>query len=143
MSDRIFGILILLLAAFYAYFATTIAESFIQDPVGPKVFPYMIAMVLVVTGVVFIWKPDPAPDWPSFGRLAEIGVAAAIMFAYAYALPEFGFVVSTAVAAAYLAWRLGATPIKSLIAGVGIALGIYVVFHLILGLSLARGPWGF
>ena len=35
------------------------------------------------------------------------------------------------------------SPVKAAVAGAVIAIGIYVVFHLILGLSLARGPWGF
>ena len=65
------------------------------------------------------------------------------MVAYAMVLRELGFVVSTALASALLSWRLGATPVKAAIAGVSIAVGIYVCFHLILGLSLARGPWGF
>ena len=65
------------------------------------------------------------------------------MVAYAYALPTAGFVVSTAVTAAYLSWRLGTPPLKAAIAGVVISVGIFVIFNLILGLSLARGPWGF
>jgi putative tricarboxylic transport membrane protein len=30
-----------------------------------------------------------------------------------------------------------------MIAGIVISVGIYVIFHLVLGLSLAKGPWGF
>jgi len=143
MSDRIFGVIGLLLAAFYAWQATLIQESFIQDPVGPKAFPILIAAVLAVSSLVFVMKPDPAPDWPAAGRLFEIAVSVAVMIAYSLALPEAGFVVSTAVAAAFLSWRLGAQPVFALIAGVAIAVGIYAIFHLILGLSLAEGPWGF
>ena len=33
--------------------------------------------------------------------------------------------------------------VEAVIAGVAIALGIYLVFHLALGLTLARGPLGF
>jgi len=143
MSDRIFGVIGLLLAGFYAWQATLIQESFIQDPVGPKAFPIMIAIVLAASSLVFVLKPDPAPDWPAAGRLFEIAVSVAVMIAYALALPEAGFVASTAVAAAFLSWRLGAKPIFALMAGIAIAVGIYVVFHLILGLSLAKGPWGF
>ena len=54
-----------------------------------------------------------------------------------------GFVIATAFAAAFLSWRLGAGIIQAVIAGVAISVGIYVVFHLALGLSLARGPLGF
>ena len=63
--------------------------------------------------------------------------------AYAMALPAVGFVAATAVASAFLSWRLGTAPLPAVAAGVAIALGIYVVFHLILGLSLAEGPYGF
>lgn len=65
------------------------------------------------------------------------------MIAYALALPEVGFLIATAVAAAYLTWRLGTKPIQSLLVGVLTSVGIYVIFRLILGLSLARGPFGF
>ena len=58
-------------------------------------------------------------------------------------LKDYGFVACTAVAASYLSWRLGSSPVSAIIAGVLIAVGIYVIFHLVLGLSLARGPWGF
>jgi putative tricarboxylic transport membrane protein len=58
-------------------------------------------------------------------------------------LREAGFVVSTAFAAAALSWRLGSKPVSALIAGIVIAVAIYVIFNHILGLSLARGPWGF
>jgi putative tricarboxylic transport membrane protein len=143
MGDRIFGIIGLLLAGFYAWRGTLIQESFIQDPVGPKAFPFIIAGVLALSSLVFVLKPDPAPDWPAAGRIFEIAVSVAMLIAYALALPEAGFVLSTAVAASYLSWRLGAAPLHSIIAGIAIAVGIYVVFHLILGLSLARGPWGF
>ncbi|MCI5077823.1 tripartite tricarboxylate transporter TctB family protein [Oricola sp.] len=143
MSDRIFGLIGLLLAVFYAWQGTLIQESFIQDPVGPKAFPYIIATVLGISSLVFIVKPDPAPQWPVFGRFFEIGVSVAVMVAYALALPEAGFVASTAVAAAFLSWRLGAHVLAAAGAGAAISVGIYTIFHLVLGLSLAEGPWGF
>jgi putative tricarboxylic transport membrane protein len=52
-------------------------------------------------------------------------------------------VIATAIAAAYLTWRLGTGLLWSVLYGVLTALGIYVVFHLVLGLSLAEGPLGF
>ncbi|MCR4265370.1 tripartite tricarboxylate transporter TctB family protein [Nitratireductor sp. ZSWI3] len=143
MSDRIFGVFGLLLAAFYLWQATQIELSFISDPFGPKAFPYMIGIVLAVASGVVVLSPDTEPEWPTFSRLFEIGVATAVMIAYALFLKEYGFIACTSVAAAYLCWRLGAHPLSAVIAGVAIAVGIYVIFHLVLGLSLARGPWGF
>jgi putative tricarboxylic transport membrane protein len=143
MSDRILGACALLLGLFYIWQATLIQKSFLSDPVGPKAFPIIIGIVVVISSAIFILRPDPEPEWPALGRLAEIAFAVAVMVAYALALPEAGFVLSTSVAATLLAWRLGAHPVAAVIAGVAIAVGIYVVFHLVLGLSLARGPWGF
>ena len=142
MSDRIFGGIGLALAIFFIWQATQIQLSFISDPVGPRVFPMIIGAVLGLASLVVIIRPGSAPHWPTGARLFEIAVAAAVMVAYALLLPEVGFVIATAFAAAFLTWRLGTPPLWSVVAGVLTSLGIYTVFRLILGLSLARGPLG-
>ena len=143
MSDRIFGGIGLVIAIFFAWQASVIQESFLTDAVGPKVFPYIIAVVMGISSVYFLVKPDPEPHWPRAGRLAEIGLAVLVLAAYAELLPVAGFVTATAIAAAYLTWRLGSRPVESLIIGIATSVGIYIIFHLVLGLSLARGPFGF
>lgn len=143
MSDRVFGAIGIAVALFFIWQATVIQESFISDPVGPKVFPIIIGAMLGVSSLICVLMPDEAPLWPPAARLIEIFMAALVMVAYALALPEAGFVAATSVAAAYLSWRLGTPWVKALIAGLLIAVGIFVIFKLILGLSLATGPWGF
>ena len=143
MSDRIFGGIGLTLALFFIWQATLIQESFISDEVGPKTFPIIIGVVLGLSSLYCLVKPDPAPTWPTYGRLAEIGLAVAVMVAYAVALPELGFLIATLIASAYLSWRLGTAPLPALLVGALTSGGIYVVFRMILGLSLARGPLGF
>lgn len=143
MTDRIFGVVGLLLAIGFAMAALTIEESFLSDAVGPKAFPLIIATILGLSSLVIALKPDDAPDWPSLGRLAEILGAAVVMVLYAELLPVLGFIIATCFAAGYLTWRLGSGLVATVATGVGTSLGIYVVFHLVLGLSLARGPFGF
>ena len=143
MSDRVFGGLGLALAAFYIWQATQVQLSFISDPVGPKTFPIIIGLVLGVSSLVIALKPDEKPHWPPLARLAELGVAVAVLVLYAYALPVVGFVIATALASAFLSWRLGTTPLQAILAGAATSVGIYVVFRLVLGLSLAEGPLGF
>lgn len=143
MGDRLFGAIGLALAAFFIWQATTIQVSFITDPVGPKTFPIIIGILLGISSLVIMLRPDAPPTWPALGRLGEIALAVVVLLAYAQALPEAGFLIATAVASAFLSWRLGTAPLQALIAGVAISIGIYVVFHLILGLSLAKGPFGF
>lgn len=143
MGDRALGGVGLVLAAFYIWQTTVIQESFISDPVGPKGFPFIIGGLLVLASLAILLRPDAAPKWPAAGRLLEIAVAVAVFVAYAELLPSLGFVIATALASAYFSWRLGAPPLKAAAAGVTIALGIYIVFHLALGLTLAKGPLGF
>lgn len=143
MSDRIFGVVGLLLAIGYVFAALAIEESFLSDAVGPKAFPLLLAAVLGISSLVIALRPDAEPDWPSLGRLVEIAAAVVVMMLYAQMLPVAGFVLATAFAAGYLAWRLGSGLIEAVLTGIGTSVGIYVIFHLVLGLSLAKGPWGF
>lgn len=143
MSNRIFGVVGMILAFGYVFAALAIEESFLSDAVGPKAFPLIIAAVLGISSAIIALHPDAEPDWPSLGRLTEIAAAVVVMLIYAKLLPVAGFVLATACAAAYLTWRLGSGPAEAVAVGAGTSVGIYAVFHLILGLSLARGPWGF
>ncbi|UCE30353.1 MAG: tripartite tricarboxylate transporter TctB family protein [Burkholderiales bacterium] len=143
MSDRVFGGLGLLLAVFFVWQAQLIELSFISDPVGPRTFPTIIGTVLGLASLVIVLRPDAAAQWPPAARLFEIAMSVAVMIAYAVLLPELGFVIATALAASYLTWRLGTAARWSVVVGALTSLGIYAVFRLILGLSLARGPLGF
>lgn len=143
MSDRILGGLGLLLSIAMIVAATQLPVPFISDPVGSKTFPIIVAVVMGLASIFILLRPDPPPSWPSLGRLTEIAAAVAVLVAYALLLPEAGFVIATAVAAAYLSWRLGSPVLAAALAGVLTAVGLYVVFRLILGLSLAEGPLGF
>ncbi len=143
MSDRIFGMAALCLAALMAWGASVIEQSFIQDPLGPKAFPLIIAAVLAITGIIMMLKPDAEPDWPKRAGWLRLAGAIVALFLYAQLLPVAGFVLCTTVVAAFLSRQLGATWRQASIGGATIAIGIYVVFHLVLGLSLARGPLGF
>lgn len=143
MSDRIFGIFGLALAIFYVWAASIIKDSFMVDVVGPRAFPYIVGSVLGICSLYFIIRPDSEPIWPGFRKFTEIIMAAVVMLLYAWALPEVGFLIATVFATAYLTWRLGTRVHWALVTGVFTSVGIYVVFHLILGLSLAKGPLGF
>jgi putative tricarboxylic transport membrane protein len=143
MSDRIFGGFVLALSLLMTWGTTLIQESFIQDPLGPKVFPLVIAGVMAITAVYMLLKPDAEPHWPAMPKLIELIITVGVLAAYAQFLPLIGFVFATTLASAYLSWRLNATVKESLISGALISVGLYAVFHWVLGLGLAKGPFGF
>ena len=143
LTDRIIGATGLAVAAFFIWRATLIEEPFISDPVGPKVFPIIVCALVALASLAILLKPDPEPGWPGWAGLREVFGGFVIFVGYAELLPVLGFVIATFLGAGFLAWRLGAKPLEATIVGAVISVGIYAAFHLILGLSLARGPFGF
>ena len=143
MSDRIFASICIALAVLMGWGATIIEESFIQDPLGPKAFPLVIALVLAACGVAMFLRPDEDPVWPHRRKQIQLLWTIGAMILYVQFLPVVGFLVATAIAAGFLSWQLGASVKQACWGGFSISVGIYVVFKLILGLSLARGPFGF
>ncbi|MEZ5768545.1 MAG: tripartite tricarboxylate transporter TctB family protein [Paracoccaceae bacterium] len=99
-------------------------------------------MILGLASLAILLRPDAEPEWPSLDRLAEILAAVVVMVLYAEFLDVAGFLIATTFATAYLTWRLGTGPVVAG-GGAATAVGIYVIFRLILGLSLAQGPLGF
>ena len=143
MSDRLMGCVGLLLSGLYIWAAFLIPESFMSDAIGPSTFPIIIGLVMAIASILFILKPDSEPHWPPLGRMLDIGLSLAALVLYAWFLADLGFVLATTLASAYLTWRLGTRPLMSIVVGIATALSLYVVFHLVLGLSLATGPLGF
>ena len=72
-SDRIFGLVVLMVALAYGASATQIQTSFLVDPVGPRMFPYLITGVAGICGFFLLVRPDPEPEWPGIRALARLG----------------------------------------------------------------------
>ncbi len=143
MSDRIFGVIALIAICFYAWGASMTQEPFLPQAVGPKVMPYILSALGAFCAVYFISRPDAEPSWPARNGWFEILAAVFVMVVYTQMLPVVGFFVASTFCAAYFIWRFFGTPLQAGVGGVVISFGIYAVFHLALGLSLAKGPWGF
>ena len=142
MSDRIFGAAMILLALGYALSASTIQIPLFPDPMGPRLFPYIVAAGVALCGAIMVLRPDPDPEWPLMPVLANLAVAALVMVAYAYALKPLGFLIPTALAATVLSYQLSPRPLPALLTGVGLSVGLFVLFRYILGLSLMPVPKG-
>ena len=134
----------IVIALGYILSAFGIQTSFMSDPVGPRLFPYMIATVMIVSSLVMILRPDPEAEWPTGPMLAQLGIALVVLIAYAYAISPLGFIIPTAIASCILSWQIGGKPMRAAITGVGLGIGLWVMFRLVLGLSLRGLPvgWG-
>lgn len=139
-SDRIFGLVLVVVALAYIASALQIQASFLSDPVGSKTFPILTGSIVAICGVVMILRPDPDPDWPDVRTFLHLGFAALVLVAYAYALKPLGFLLPTALAAGLLAYQITPRAGLSALAGVALSGGLFLVFRYGLGLGLQPFP---
>ena len=140
MSDRIFGLIVVLVALGYGLSAANIQESFLSDPMGPKAFPYLIAAVCAICGGFMVLRPDPEPEWPSWAVTGKIAFAVLVLVAYAELLRPLGFLLPTAIAAAVVSYLIRPRAMPAALTGVGLSVGLFVVFKYGLGLGLFAVP---
>ena len=141
-SDRIFGLVMLVVALTFMVSATQIQTSFLADPVGPKTFPLLIGAVGAISSLIMIFRPDPNPTWPALKTWGSLAIAALVLVACAYALKPLGFILPAALAAAVLSYQISSRPVPAIMAGAGLSIGLFVLFRYALGLSLAPFPRG-
>ena len=143
MSDQIFGAVVALVALGYILSATKVQTSFLSDPVGPKLFPMIIGVVALVCAAAIIIKPDTDPVWPKARIFLSLFICAVVLIAYAYSLKPFGFLVPTAICTAILSYQIHPRVVSSILAGIGLSVGLFLLFRYGLGLSLFAFPRNF
>lgn len=141
-TDRVFGLVVILGALAYIAGALQIQTSFMSDPVGSKTFPMLLGVVAVLCGLVMVFRPDQEPSWPDLATFAHIGIAIVVMVAYAYALKPYGFLLPTAVCAGVLSYQISPRLWPAVLTGIGLSLGLFIIFKFALGLGLQPLPKG-
>ncbi|MFN3293093.1 MAG: tripartite tricarboxylate transporter TctB family protein [Gemmobacter sp.] len=138
-GDRILGAVLMVLALGYLLSAATIQTSFISDPVGPRIFPYIIGSVVLLCALFLVVKPDPEVEWPGPGMALKMLLALVVLVAYAQTVRPLGFILPTIVASGVLSYLISPRAVPAALAGLGLGLGLYGLFKLVLGLGLH--PW--
>lgn len=139
-SDRIFGLVMAIVALAYIASATRIQTSFLSDPVGPKTFPILIGAVCAISAMFMVLKPDAEPDWPVLRTFGALCFSVSVLVAYAYALRPLGFLMPTAVAAGVLSFQISPKVKTAVLSGLGLSIGLFVIFKYALDLGLVPFP---
>jgi len=139
-GDRIFGLIVAVLALTYIASAKQIQTSFLSDPVGPRAFPMIIGAIGALSSMFLVFRPDPDPEWPALRTFGALAIAVLVLVLYAYALKPLGFLLPTAIAAALLSYQISPRPRYAAIAGVCLSGGLFVIFKFALGLGLVPFP---
>ncbi len=134
-SDRIFGLITLITAVAYIAAATQIQTNFFSGEFLPKLFPLMIGGVAAICSLVILFKPDPDPDWPASATWVSMLIAVIVLAIYAVLLAPLGFIGPTIFAAGILSYQISFRLVPSILSGIGLSLGLFVLFKFALGLG--------
>lgn len=140
VNDRVFGILMLILAVAYGWQATQFPVPFGgHESVGPETFPILLSIILGISSIYMIVKPDPDETWAPVPMLIELAIVALVMVVFAWAIEPVGFIPAATLSVAFISWRMGASVIKSLLTGVISSVVIFLLFNQVLELALPLG----
>lgn len=140
LSDRIFGLAMICVALVYIASAMQVQVSFLSDPVGSKAFPIGVASVAIICCIVMILRPDEEPEWPALWTVVSIFISIILLVGYSYALKPMGFLIPTAIVAGALSYQINPKPLLAVLTGLGLSIGLFVLFRYILDLGLV--PFG-
>ena len=152
LGPRIFAAAILAFGLFVLLGTFQISDREGFSPAGPRFFPLVVAVGLLVFGVLFLLSTTlrrdrclgekaaaegAATHWPMTGMVA------AILFVYAFLLNPLGYVVATALLFPAVAYVLGSRGRRKVLRNlaIGVALGVLVFFSFteLLGVRLPDG----
>ena len=157
--DRIIVVCTVVLALLYFYGASLIPSLQIGDPLGPKAFPYLIGIGLLVSAAWLLLEtlqagksgvadpPDLADQADQADRAPEdnrhllviAGVVAWIAFYFALFEPV-GFLLATPISLLGLMVYFNRNKwVANVLTSVFFPVGIYFLFSKVLGVNLAKG----
>ena len=140
-KDRLLGIIVLLIAAFFAINTSKLgATNFEGDP-GPKMFPYMGCIIIAICGAILIVCPGKKQEGAPFLTREQFKSAALLFGIYVLfvlMLVYIGVLVTVPVILFIISFlfskvsrpdaSLGSRLVKSLIYTVIVSVGLYLLY---------------
>ena len=142
---------LLALGAYVLYDTQSIAAAQGYDQLGPRLFPQIVGVALVLLGAVLSWhalaggwrnvpldqEGHDNPDWPAFGLISGGLILQMAIIGSA------GFVIASTILYLLIARGFGSRRWRrDLLVGVTVVLAAYYLFTLALGLHLTKSPLG-
>jgi putative tricarboxylic transport membrane protein len=140
MSDRTVGFFALIFAGLMAWFGHDLQAPFSYEPVGPRAFPMLIALIIALCGAWLMYKHwhehshGKHIDWP------RLLLMMAYIFGYAMLFETLGFILATAIVTVLIGRLFGGTWGKLAISGVLMGVLFFLLFDRALDVVLPLGP---
>jgi putative tricarboxylic transport membrane protein len=143
LNDRVLGVVALLFAALLAWQGWGLEAPFSYEPVGPRAFPLLLAGVIALCGLWLLLRGRERAEPNPPGANARIAAMAALVAGYALVFVSLGFIVATALMAAFVGRLFGGHWHQCAIGGVGLGLGLYLLFDKVFDVVLPTGLLSF
>ena len=149
LTDKVIFAVTLVLAAVYFYATSQIPSLEIGDPLGPKAFPRLLGIGLLITAGMLLMEilragkapaaehTEPAAAPPHWPLLAGIVAWIAVYFAV---FTTLGFIIATTLfLLGMTAWFNRGRWLMNILTSVLFSAGSYLMFTKLLGVTLAQG----
>ncbi len=135
------AVLFLSVGAGYLWLGLHVRVPPIGDPLGPRLFPLLLAVLFLVFSTIFLVnvlrRPPERSDFQDIGAQGRAWAVFAMLVAFVVILPLAGFPVTTAIFVFFtLSFLRFATLSINLIAAVVIAAVFHLLFRIWLGVPL-------
>jgi len=142
-SDRILGAVCVVAAVAMGVAARDYAAQISYEPVGPRAFPTLLAVMIGLAGAWLVVRPSGHSAAVATGRLTALLGCVAAIAVYALLFRFLGFPVATALMAVPVGMAFGGNWKHSLVGGIGLGLGLYFLFDKLLDVVLPTGLLSF
>lgn len=144
MSQRIFGAVLLLACAGLSIIAWGYHAPFSYEPVGPRAYPLLLLILLGLGAVYLLVKPasnTAHSDEPPLDKhvIRKVVGCVVILTIYAALFEPLGFVLASLIFGIAMARLYEGTWVASVISGVVLAIGLYLLFDKVLDVPLPLG----
>lgn len=136
---RIGGVCLLALAIAYGIGGSKIEYAFASDPLGPRVMPVLLAMLLAGLCLIYLVRPGTSERFPKGLLLARILAVPVLLVTSVLLLEPAGFAISIFVMTVGVGWVFGAPLRLAIVGAIGQALLWWLVFAYLLDVYLPSG----
>lgn len=144
MYQRLFALVLLLVCAGLGAIAWGYHAPFSYEPVGPRAYPLLLLALMALGAVYLLFKPASATahgDEPPLDRhvLCKVLGCVAILTVYAALFETLGFIASSILLGIAMARLYGGAWSTSVITGLTLGIGLYLLFDKALDVPLPLG----
>jgi len=155
-QNMLSGILSIVFGVFYLIMVIILPEPAMGDPIGPKLFPYVIAIIAIFCGALMLLRELRLSNSSQKEKISinlqenkglyfKIAVTIILGVIYGLILEPLGYLIATSIFMLGIMFLVNqlSRKLETVLMSIGFSVTTYVVFYLILQLSLPRGLLSF